>query len=104
MTVALLLFAAGFIAGYTTAFLNRHIRLHKNLEGLKPVLILPLLATAVTGLLMVYVVGVPVAAAERLAVTVPVDDVVGDGEPEADGRGRQASDSLRTRCPLKSAT
>ncbi|PXW54434.1 fructose-specific PTS transporter subunit EIIC [Methylobacterium sp. B4] len=54
--------AAGFIAGYTTAFLNRHIRLHKNLEGLKPVLILPLLATAITGLLMVYVVGVPVAA------------------------------------------
>ncbi|UMY18957.1 fructose-specific PTS transporter subunit EIIC [Methylobacterium organophilum] len=54
--------AAGFIAGYTTAFLNRHIRLHKNLEGLKPVLILPLLATTITGLLMVYVVGVPVAA------------------------------------------
>ena len=54
--------AAGFIAGYATSFLNRHIRLHKNLEGLKPVLILPLLATAVTGLLMVYVVGVPVAA------------------------------------------
>ena len=54
--------AAGFIAGYATSFLNRHIRLHKNLEGLKPVLILPLLATAITGLLMVYVVGVPVAA------------------------------------------
>ncbi|MEA1831619.1 fructose-specific PTS transporter subunit EIIC [Methylobacterium durans] len=54
--------AAGFIAGYTARFLNRHIRLHKNLEGLKPVLILPLLATLVTGLLMVYVVGVPVAA------------------------------------------
>ncbi|KAB1072127.1 fructose-specific PTS transporter subunit EIIC [Methylobacterium planeticum] len=54
--------AAGFIAGYTVSFLNRHIRLHRNLEGLKPVLILPLLATLVTGLLMVYVVGVPVAA------------------------------------------
>lgn len=54
--------AAGFIAGYTTAFLNRHIRLHRNLEGLKPVLILPLLATAITGLMMIYVVGVPVAA------------------------------------------
>jgi fructose PTS system EIIBC or EIIC component len=54
--------AAGFIAGYTTAFLNKHIRLHKNLEGLKPVLILPLLATTITGLLMIYVVGVPVAA------------------------------------------
>ncbi|MCJ2034802.1 fructose-specific PTS transporter subunit EIIC [Methylobacterium sp. J-068] len=54
--------AAGFIAGYATAFLNKHIRLHKNLEGLKPVLILPLLATTITGLLMVYVIGVPVAA------------------------------------------
>lgn len=55
--------AAGFIAGYTARFLNRHIRLHRNLEGLKPVLILPLLATTITGLLMIYVVGVPVAAA-----------------------------------------
>jgi PTS system fructose-specific IIC component len=54
--------AAGFIAGYATSFLNKHIRLHRNLEGLKPVLILPLLATAITGLLMIYVVGVPVAA------------------------------------------
>ncbi|MGG3815663.1 fructose-specific PTS transporter subunit EIIC, partial [Methylorubrum rhodesianum] len=54
--------AAGFIAGYTTSFLNKHIRLHRNLEGLKPVLILPLLATAITGLLMIYVVGMPVAA------------------------------------------
>jgi PTS system fructose-specific IIC component len=54
--------AAGFIAGYTVAFLNRHIRLPRNLDGLKPVLILPLLATAITGLLMIYVVGVPVAA------------------------------------------
>jgi fructose PTS system EIIBC or EIIC component len=54
--------AAGFIAGYTVSFLSRTIRLPKNLEGLKPVLILPLLGTLVTGLLMVYVVGVPVAA------------------------------------------
>lgn len=53
---------AGFIAGYTVSFLSRSIRLPKNLEGLKPVLILPLIGTLVTGLLMVYVVGVPVAA------------------------------------------
>jgi PTS system fructose-specific IIC component len=53
---------AGFIAGYTVSFLSRSIRLPKNLEGLKPVLILPLLGTLATGLLMVYVVGVPVAA------------------------------------------
>ncbi len=54
--------AAGFIAGYAARFLNTHIRLPRNLEGLKPVLILPLLATTITGLLMIYVVGVPVAA------------------------------------------
>jgi PTS system fructose-specific IIC component len=53
--------AAGFIAGYAVAFLSRHIRLHRNLEGLKPVLILPLLGTLITGLLMIYVVGGPAA-------------------------------------------
>ncbi|MEN2980727.1 fructose-specific PTS transporter subunit EIIC [Tistrella bauzanensis] len=52
---------AGFIAGYGTAWLNRNIRLHKNLEGLKPVLILPILGSLLTGLLMIYVVGEPVA-------------------------------------------
>ncbi|ABC22770.1 PTS fructose IIC component [Rhodospirillum rubrum F11] len=52
---------AGFIAGYVTAWFNRTIRLHRNLEGLKPVLILPVLGTVVTGLLMIYVVGTPVA-------------------------------------------
>jgi len=53
--------AAGFIAGYGTSFLNRSIKLPRSLEGLKPVLILPLLGTLLTGLLMVYVVGTPVA-------------------------------------------
>lgn len=55
--------AAGFIAGYATDFLNRAIRLPKNLAGLKPVLILPLLGTLITGLLMQYAVGTPVARA-----------------------------------------
>jgi PTS system fructose-specific IIC component len=53
--------AAGFIAGYGTGFLNRHIKLPRNLEGLKPVLILPVLGSLLTGLLMIYVVGEPVA-------------------------------------------
>jgi PTS system fructose-specific IIC component len=53
--------AAGFIAGYGTDFLNKTIKLPRSLEGLKPVLILPLLGTLLTGLLMVYVVGTPVA-------------------------------------------
>lgn len=54
--------AAGFIAGYGVAFLNRVIKLPRTLEGLKPVLILPTLGTLLTGLLMIYVVGTPVAA------------------------------------------
>ena len=55
--------AAGFLAGYTVKFLNDRIQLGRNLDGLKPVLILPLLGTAIVGLLMYYVVGGPVAVA-----------------------------------------
>lgn len=54
---------AGFLAGYVVLYLNRHIKLGRNLDGLKPVLILPLLGSTVVGLLMIYVLGQPVAAA-----------------------------------------
>lgn len=53
---------AGFLAGYVARWLRDAIQLPRTLEGLKPVLILPLLSTAITGLVMVYVVGEPVAA------------------------------------------
>ncbi|WP_093361748.1 PTS fructose-like transporter subunit IIB [Tropicimonas isoalkanivorans] len=53
---------AGFLAGYVARWLRDAIKLPPTLEGLKPVLILPLLSTLVTGLVMVYVVGAPVAA------------------------------------------
>jgi PTS system fructose-specific IIC component len=54
---------AGFLAGYIVKFLNDHINLGRNLAGLKPVLILPLLGSTIVGLLMIYVIGQPVAAA-----------------------------------------
>ncbi|WP_321403918.1 PTS fructose-like transporter subunit IIB [Maridesulfovibrio sp.] len=54
---------AGFIAGYLTKFLNDKIKLPQNLQGLKPVLILPFLSTLVVGLLMIYVIGPPVKIA-----------------------------------------
>jgi PTS system fructose-specific IIC component len=54
---------AGFLAGYIVKFLNDQINLGKNLAGLKPVLILPLLGSAIVGLLMIYVIGEPVATA-----------------------------------------
>lgn len=53
---------AGFLAGYVALWLRDNIHLPKNLEGLKPVLILPLLSTLIVGLVMVYIIGEPVAA------------------------------------------
>jgi len=52
----------GFIAGYTVRWLSQTIKLPRTLDGLKPVLILPLLGATITGLLMYYVVGGPVAS------------------------------------------
>jgi len=52
---------AGFIAGYTAAAINRYAKLPASVEALKPILIIPLLASLVTGLVMIYVVGKPVA-------------------------------------------
>ena len=54
---------AGFIAGYAVKYLNEKIQLGRNFDGLKPVLILPLLGTTIVGLLMYYVLGQPVAVA-----------------------------------------
>ncbi|WP_284646358.1 fructose-specific PTS transporter subunit EIIC [Paenibacillus silviterrae] len=53
---------AGFLAGYVAKWLKDYIKLPRNLEGLKPILIIPLLATGITGLLMIYVIGTPVKA------------------------------------------
>jgi PTS system fructose-specific IIC component len=51
---------AGFLAGYTVYWLNKWIRLPRNLAGIMPVLVLPLLSSLIVGLLMIYVVGTPV--------------------------------------------
>lgn len=52
---------AGFLAGYVAKAINRYARLPQSLEALKPILIIPLLASLVTGLVMIYIVGKPVA-------------------------------------------
>lgn len=53
---------SGFLAGYLTLFLARNIKLPENLEGLKPVLILPFLSTLTVGLLMIFLIAPPVQA------------------------------------------
>jgi len=52
---------AGFIAGYAAKFLSQKVKLPSSMEALKPILIIPLVASLITGLLMIYVVGKPVA-------------------------------------------
>lgn len=53
---------AGFLAGYVALAITRHVKLPSSVESLKPILIIPLVASLVTGLIMIYVVGEPVAA------------------------------------------
>lgn len=52
---------AGFLAGYAAKAISQYVRLPQSLEALKPILIIPLLASLFTGLVMIYVVGKPVA-------------------------------------------
>ncbi|KFF63046.1 PTS system fructose-specific transporter subunits IIBC [Pectobacterium brasiliense] len=52
---------AGFLAGYIARAINNKLILPQSLTALKPILIIPLFATLITGLIMIYVVGTPVA-------------------------------------------
>ncbi|MET0460664.1 MAG: PTS fructose-like transporter subunit IIB [Ilumatobacteraceae bacterium] len=52
---------AGFVAGYLTKLFAQHIKLPTSMQGLKPVLILPLVATLATGLIVYYVIGEPIS-------------------------------------------
>ncbi|MCG2573478.1 fructose-specific PTS transporter subunit EIIC [Acinetobacter sp. ME22] len=52
---------AGFLAGYIALFLAKKVKLPSSLEALKPILIIPLLASLAVGLIMIYIVGHPVA-------------------------------------------
>ncbi|VFP84297.1 PTS system fructose-specific EIIB'BC component [Candidatus Erwinia haradaeae] len=52
---------AGFISGYIVKYLNLHLKIPPSMDSLKPLVILPVIASLLTGLLMVYVVGTPIA-------------------------------------------
>ena len=53
---------SGFLAGYIALLLRDRLNLPTNFEGLKPVLVIPLLSTLAVGLLLVYVFGGPIRA------------------------------------------
>lgn len=52
---------AGLLAGYTSGYIARQLWLPDRLQALKPILIIPLFASLVTGMVMIYVVGEPLA-------------------------------------------
>lgn len=54
---------AGFLAGYVVVFLKRALaNLPASLEGIKPVLLFPLLGSFISGIIMLLVVNEPIAA------------------------------------------
>ncbi|MCV9879999.1 PTS fructose transporter subunit IIBC [Brenneria izbisi] len=52
---------AGFLAGYVARAISNKLILPQSMAALKPILIIPLFATLITGLVMIYIVGTPVA-------------------------------------------
>lgn len=53
---------AGFLAGYIVLLIKKYIKLPKSLQGIMPVLIIPVLGSLSVGLILFYIVGTPVAA------------------------------------------
>lgn len=54
--------AAGFLAGYIVVLIKKVIKLPKTLQGIMPVLIIPVLGSLSVGLIFFYIIGTPVAA------------------------------------------
>ncbi|MDQ2137513.1 fructose-specific PTS transporter subunit EIIC [Alcaligenaceae bacterium B3P038] len=52
---------AGFIGGYCAKLISKHLHLPASIEALKPILIIPLVASLITGMVMIYLVGGQVA-------------------------------------------
>lgn len=53
---------AGFLAGYVVKAIKENIKLPRTLEGLMPILIIPVFSSLIVGLIMIYVVGNPISA------------------------------------------
>jgi fructose PTS system EIIBC or EIIC component len=51
----------GYFAGYLAHSITKYLPLPSTLEALKPILIVPLFATLITGLVMLYIVGTPIS-------------------------------------------
>lgn len=53
---------AGFLIGWIISLIKKYIKLPKSMQGLMPVMVIPVLSTAIAGILMYFVIGKPFAA------------------------------------------
>ncbi len=56
---------AGFLAGYVVNAIKKYIKLPKSLQGIMPVLIIPVFGSLIVGLLLFYVLGSPMATINK---------------------------------------
>lgn len=56
----------GYLAGYLVAAILKYVKVPKWAKGLMPTLIIPFLASIIGGLVMVYIIGSPIAALTAL--------------------------------------
>lgn len=54
-------FAGGYIAGYIALFLKDKMRVPQWAEGLKPMLLIPLISCFLVGMIMFYILGTPIS-------------------------------------------
>lgn len=56
---------AGYLAGYTAQFINKKIKFPNSIQGLKSIVVLPLLSTLIVGLVLLFVVATPIVALQE---------------------------------------
>lgn len=60
----------GFQVGYTVILLRRSIRLPQSMQGLMPIMVLPVLSTIIAGLLMMTFIGQPIVWLQKALIAL----------------------------------
>ena len=78
----------GFLVGYTILLLKRYIRLPQSMQGLMPIMVLPVLSTIIGGLLMMTLIGKPIAWLQEALIHLLESMQGGSGHTWRDGNLR----------------
>ncbi|GAA5415763.1 PTS system fructose-specific EIIB'BC component [Paraliobacillus ryukyuensis] len=60
----------GFLVGYTVILIKKYVKVPNSMAGLMPVMIIPVLATVISGLLMITIIGQPISALQNLLLNM----------------------------------